>query len=95
MGNPENVVKAVESFDSWSTPWEFFASVCAFPALGDDDGQLLEQAWTSACDRSIWLSIDNLASGVAAAEATLSESFPWLSPLACQQLARAAAYQWR
>jgi hypothetical protein len=23
------------------------------------------------------------------------ERFPWLSPLACQQLVRGAAYQWR
>ncbi|MCD7099012.1 hypothetical protein [Stenotrophomonas sp. MMGLT7] len=95
MVNPANVAKAIESFDSWGTPWQFFASVSAFPALGDDDHQLLETAWASACNRNIWLSMDNLASGVAAAEAALSERFPWLSSLACQQLARAAAYQWR
>ena len=95
MGNPGNVAKAIESFDAWGTPWEFFASVSAFPALEDDDRQLLDEAWASVCNRNIWLSVDNLTSGVAAAEASLSESFPWLSPLACQQLARAAAYQWR
>jgi hypothetical protein len=95
MENTANVAKAIESFDLWGSPWEFFASVSAFPALGDDDRQLLEAAWASACNRNIWLSTDNLVSSATAVEASLSESFPWLSPLACRQLARAAAYQWR
>lgn len=95
MNCPANVVKAIESFDSWSTPWTFFATASAFPSLGTDDRQLLEQAWTSACDRDMWISIDNLASGAAAVEDALSERFPWLSPLARRQLARAAAYEWR
>ena len=95
MSNPASAAKVVESFDSWDTPWEFFTSVSASQALNDEDRRLLEEAWASACNRSIWISTDNLASGVVAAETALSESFPWLSPLACQQLARAAAYQWR
>ena len=38
---------------------------------------------------------DDLVAGAAATETALSESFPWLSPIACRQLARAASYQWR
>lgn len=50
MRNPGNVVKAVESFDSWISPWEFASSVSA--VLPDpDDGQLFEQVWATACDR--------------------------------------------
>jgi len=94
MSNPANVVRAVERFDSWSSPWEFASSVSA--ALPDpDDRQLFEQIWVAACDREIWLSADNLASGTAAVESALSMGFSWVSLQACQQLARGAAYQWR
>jgi hypothetical protein len=94
MSNHANVVRAIETFDSWNSPWEFASSVLA--ALPDpDDSQLFEQIWTAACDREIWLFADNLASGTAAVESALSEGFSWLPLLACQQLARGAAYQWR
>jgi hypothetical protein len=94
MSNPANVVKAIESFDSWTSPWEFASRVSA--ALPDpDDAQLFEQTWAAACDREIWLSADNLVSGTAAVESALLQGFSWLSLLACQQLARGAAYQWR
>jgi hypothetical protein len=95
LDSPVNVVKAVESFDSWRTPWEFYASVSAVPTLDDADRHWLERIWTAACDRTIWLSADSLAAGAAAAETILDERFPWLSALACRQLARAASYQWR
>jgi hypothetical protein len=95
MVNPANVVQAIESFDSWSTPWEFYPNVLAFPALNDADRESLEQAWSAACDQNVWLSTDSLVAGVAATEAVLGERFPFLSTLARQQLARAASYQWR
>jgi hypothetical protein len=95
MISPANVVKAIERFDSWATPWQFITDVSSALASNPGDGQLLEQIWVAAGDREIWLSADTLASGAAAVEAVLLERFPWLSPLACQQLVRGAAYQWR
>ena len=94
MINPVNVVKAIESFDSWSSPWGFASRVAA--ALPDPkDAQLFEQTWAAACDHEIWSSTDSLASGAAAVESVLSLCFSGLSLQACQQLARGAAYQRR
>ena len=95
MGNPANVVKAIESFDSWNTPWEFAKSVSVALASDPSDCLLFEQVWAKACDREIWLPTDSLGSGAVAAESALSASFPWLSPMASQQLAKGASYQWR
>ena len=95
MGNPAVVTKAIESFESWSKPSEFFERASAFPTLDDADRQLLEQVWESACDSNIWISAETLVAGSAVAENNLAQNFPWLSPLACQQLTRAASYQWR
>lgn len=95
MSSSASVTEAIECFDSWATPWGFFSNVSESPALNEADRQLLGQVWAMACDRDAWLSADGIESGITAAEAALSSSFPWLSPLACRQLARAAAYQWR
>jgi len=95
MSNTANVVRAIESFDSWTRPWEFSATISASLASEPSEVQMFEQIWAVACDRRIWLSADSLASGVAAAESALLEDFPWLSMHARRQLSNGASYQWR
>lgn len=95
MNASASILQAIERFDAWDTPWEFHASVASTPGLTDADREWLEQAWSVACDRDIWLSAASLAAGVAAAEAALEQRFPSIPVLAVQQLARAASYPWR
>lgn len=95
MGSPTNVVKAIESFSSWDRPWEFYSNVSMDPCLNGADREWLEQTWSAACDHNLWPSADRLAEGAATVETALRERFPLLSTLACQQLAKAASYQWR
>ncbi|MBB4129942.1 hypothetical protein [Xanthomonas sp. 3075] len=94
MRTAENLVAAIASFDAWNTPWTFVGSVCADPRLDDNDRQLLQQVWTTAHRSDQWLSANDLATAATTVGTALMQRFPWLSPLACRQVVRAAAYQW-
>ena len=94
MEHTNRIVKAIERYDAWELPWQFFAAVSADPSLDEDDRRVLTDLWTAACEARLWVS-GTLEQGRANTEAALAEHFPWLSPAARRQLANAAAYQWR
>jgi hypothetical protein len=84
---------AIESFDHWGHPWEFYSSVSALlspVARGE-----LERVWATATDTAGWSTCKDLAHGSTLANTRLSVSYPWLSTKARQQLVNGAAYQWR
>lgn len=95
MDKRSKIVLAIEGFDRWDQPWEFYASVYSAPKLDADDFSELQQLWAAATDSSIWLACQDLAQGCALADTRLSSSYPWLSAKARQHLVNAAAYQWR
>ena len=95
MADQLKLVEAIERFNSWGTPWEFFRSVAADPTLNEAERIQLNEIWTVTCDSSVWLAAANLSAGVNTTVSALAGRFPWLSTLACQQLARGASYDWR
>lgn len=87
------LVAAVESFDDWGRPWEFYVSVSAL--LSNDAREELARIWATATERAIWSACEDLAQGCSLAEGRLSLDYPWLSAGARRQLVNGAAYQWR
>lgn len=87
------LIEAVESFDDWGRPWEFYASVSSL--LSNDACEELAHIWAAAMEATIWSACDDLAQGCSLAEGRLSLSYPWLSVGARRQLVNGAAYQWR
>ena len=87
------IAVAIESFDHWNRPWEFYSSVSEL--LGPVERAELERVWATAADAAGWSTCKDLAHGSALADARLSVSYPWLSAKARQQLVNGAAYQWR
>jgi hypothetical protein len=93
MEMQRELAAAIEEFDAWDRPWEFYASVSSSlrPAARPE----LERIWATAIDSVGWSTCEDLAQGSSLAETRLSQSFPWLSAKARKQLASGAAYQWR
>jgi len=87
------LVAAIENFDAWDRPWEFYASVSSL--LRPDARSELEQIWAIATDSVGWSTCEDLAQGCSLAEVRLANGFPWLSAKARKQLGNGAAYQWR
>ena len=87
------LVAAIEDFDTWDRPWEFYASVSSL--LRPDARSELERIWATATDSAGWSTCEDLAQGCLLAEVRLTQSFPWLSAKARKQLGNGASYQWR
>ena len=88
-----SIVAAIESFNRWEHPWEFYSSVISL--VGTDAREELERIWEVAADSAAWSMCRDLGHGCVLADTRLSEAFPWLSPSARRRLVNAAAYQWR
>jgi hypothetical protein len=87
------IVAAIESYNSWERPWEFFPSVLS--SLELDARKEMEHVWATAGEAAIWSTCKDLAHGCSLADAHLSENYPWLSVKARQQLVNGVAYQWQ
>jgi hypothetical protein len=87
------VVAAIEKFDAWDRPWEFYASVSSL--LGPGARSELERIWATATDSAGWSTCEDLAQGCSLTEIRLAQNFPWLSAKSRKQLGNGAAYQWR
>jgi hypothetical protein len=93
MDSHRELIAAIESFDHWGRPWEFYPSVSSVLSSGARED--LARIWAAATEATIWSSCEDLAHGSSVAEARLSLDYPWLSVGARRQLVNGAAYQWR
>ena len=89
------LVTAIESFDRWERPWEFFKAVSSSPSLDAIARGELERIWATACETEGWSTCKDLSHGCSLAEARLLAGYPWLTAKARRQLVNGAAYQWR
>lgn len=87
------LVAAIESFDQWDQPWEFYMSVSS--QLGNTARAELERIWATATETASWSICRDLAHGCSLADARLSSNYPWLPATARQQLVKGASYLWR
>lgn len=94
MGSYRKLVSAIEAFDRWEQPWEFYESVSSAPSLDANDLEKLRRAWGTAIERGGWLASKDFADGCSLADARLASGFPWLSSKARRQLVNGASYQW-
>ena len=88
------ISSAFENFADWSSPWKFMSTVtCVWPV---NAGELtaMNQVWAEAMSETHWTS-DDLPACASRAKVALAEKYPWLTPGARENLARAASYQWR
>jgi hypothetical protein len=88
------IVKSMESFATWSKPWEFLQSVLIYEGLSATDQEWARAVWAEACKSGHWCSSE-LSVGSVNADRALTERYPWLSTLARAQVVQAASYQWR
>ena len=93
MAMHRKLAAAIESFNRWDRPWEFYTSVSS--SVDPDARGNLEHIWATAAETAGWSTCKDLAHGCLLADARLSVSYPWLSAKARQQLVNGAAYQWR
>lgn len=93
METHHKIAAAIESFDCWNRPWEFYASISSLvdPAMLGE----LAHIWATAADDASWRTCKDLAHGCSLTDARLSVCYPWLSAKARRQLVNAASYQWR
>jgi hypothetical protein len=94
MKSYRKLISAIEAFDRWEQPWEFYESISSAPSLDTNDLEQLRCAWGTAIEREGWLASKDFADGCSLADARLASGFPWLSNRARQQLVNGASYQW-
>jgi hypothetical protein len=90
----EGANKALESFTEWGKPWLFIDNALGIPGLSEQDREAIRVVWAEAINEQNWQS-DNLETHTAAADRRLQIKCPWLTPLAREEVIRAASYQWR
>jgi len=73
------IVEAIESFDNWEHPWEFYKTVSSSSSLDAAAREELERIWATAAETADWSTCKDLSHGCALANARLSASYPWLS----------------
>lgn len=88
------LVSAIEAFDRWEQPWEFYESVSSAPSLDANDLEQLKRVWGTAIERECWLASKDFADGCSLVDTRLASGFPWLSNKARRQLVKGASYQW-
>lgn len=88
------LVSAIEAFDRWEQPWEFYDSVSSAPSLDANDLEKLKRVWGTAIESGGWLASKDFADGCSLVDARLPSGFPWLSNKARRQLVNGASYQW-
>jgi hypothetical protein len=86
------LVAAIESFDGWARPSEFYPSVSSL--LAPSARAEFAQVWATSIDAAGWSTCTDLAHGCSLADGRLSVSYPWLSAEARKQLVNGAAYLW-
>jgi hypothetical protein len=89
------LVAAIENFDCWDRPWEFYTLVSSSSSLNAVARAELERIWATATETGGWSTCKDLTHGCSLADNRLSISYPWLSAEARRQLVNGAAYQWR
>jgi hypothetical protein len=89
------LVSAIEAFDRWEQPWEFYPSVSFAISIDIEESEEFQRVWATATEDSSWSACEDLAHGCLLADARLSSTFPWLSVAARRQLVNGASYQWR
>ena len=95
MEMQRKIVEAIESFDRWEHPWEFYKAVSISSSLDAVAREELKRIWATAGETAGWSTCKDLSHGCALANARLSASYPCLSAKAKRQLVNGAAYQWR
>jgi hypothetical protein len=88
------LVSAIEAFDRWERPWEFYESVSSATSLDVDDREKLKRIWEVAIESGGWLASTDFVDGCSLVDDRLSSGFPWLSAKARRQLVNGASYQW-
>ncbi|WP_223437507.1 MULTISPECIES: hypothetical protein [unclassified Pseudomonas] len=89
------LVSAIEAFDCWEQPWEFYEFVSSTPSLDANNLEELKRVWGTAIESGGWLASKDFADGCSFVDARLASGFPWLSNKARRQLVNGASYQWR
>lgn len=92
MTDTTNINQAIQSFTDWTYPWKFLETVLTHPELGPFEKNLSRAVWVEAFNDKYWRSTE-MAECVLHIEVGIAKKYPWLSALACKNLARAASYE--